>query len=364
MRINTKAYFWIFVAIALPILLFTGSDDHQKVDDIQILSILGFDVAEGAGMKGAGFHTDYSHQSKPTVLHAEAKKTKLILDQMNRQSSMPVEIGKLSLLLISKPLAERGIDEIVRSLCMDPLIDNIMLAVSEEPVEKVMEKLESKESHFLPLLLEQNMLHSELPPSNLRFFLYDYAGNGRDASVPYLAFTEKDEAIVQGYAVFDEDRLKLILDVQEMYALKVLQGQSMVGLVSFPLERGGMRDIALFRGYNGSRTRELDTSGDTPRITYHIQLRGAIKDYPKWVTYRDRSDQEYIRRELEEYLEQQLQRLLKKFQSKGVDPLGIGDYVRAYDRHWEERAFYAEEYPKLPYEVDVKLKLTEGGIDR
>lgn len=61
-------------------------------------------------------------------------------------------------------------------------------------------------------------------------------------------------------------------------------------------------------------------------------------------------------------VKKEVEALLKTFKKNEVDPLGVGNIVRAHDKGWEEKAFY-EIYPKLPIHVKVSVELLHTGLE-
>jgi hypothetical protein len=69
-----------------------------------------------------------------------------------------------------------------------------------------------------------------------------------------------------------------------------------------------------------------------------------------------------LKKQLEEQVENELKKLLHKLTAYQVDPLGIGDLVRANSRDWDEKEFYKHIYPTVQYGIDINIELTRSGI--
>ncbi|MDQ0859520.1 hypothetical protein [Bacillus sp. V2I10] len=215
----------IFYSLSLLIFILTGCDRAKIVDDIQMLSIIGFDK-EDHDYIGTALYSDYTEEQKQGKIYSlqgHEKNTKLILKEMNNQSSKPIEIGKLKLLMFSENLAKDGISHFIKTICRDPLIgSNMIIVVSEEPTEKILNNLTKEGNDYLPKLIEQNFKSGNVPISNLQLFLFDYYGEGRDVSVPFINLNEHGKVGVDGYAVFKKDHLSLVLNQKEMLLYKIL----------------------------------------------------------------------------------------------------------------------------------------------
>ncbi|WP_373463776.1 Ger(x)C family spore germination C-terminal domain-containing protein [Paenibacillus sp. V4I9] len=53
--------------------------------------------------------------------------------------------------------------------------------------------------------------------------------------------------------------------------------------------------------------------------------------------------------------------LIQLFKKEGIDPLGLGDFVRSKTRNWNEEE-WKKEYRTLNVRLNVKVNLTEMGI--
>jgi hypothetical protein len=97
----------------------------------------------------------------------------------------------LNLLIFGKNLAENGVSYFVKTICRDPLIgSNMFIAVSEVPAGELLKKSNDKNTKYLYQLIEQNYKNQNTPIPTLQSFLFDYYGEGRDASIPYLKINQ------------------------------------------------------------------------------------------------------------------------------------------------------------------------------
>ncbi|MBO1511224.1 Ger(x)C family spore germination protein [Metabacillus bambusae] len=353
----------IFFSLGLLIFVLTGCDRAKIVDDIQMLSILGFDKEDHEYI-GTALYSDYTEEKKEgKILQTKAEKTKLILKDMNNQSSKPIEIGKLQLLMFSENLAKDGISDFVKTICRDPLIgSNMIITVSEEPTEKILNNLTEEGNDYLPKLIEQNFKSGNVPISNLQLFLFDYYGKGRDVSVPFIKLNEHGKVEVKGYAVFKKDNLSLVLNQKEMFLYKILQGRSMNGDMAFKVSKGKQEDQPVLTSLYGEKIDSVSKHESETKVTYTITLHGMVKDYPDWLDLRKKENHKLLTRELEKQMNSDLLKLLRKFQDHDVDPLGVGDLVRAHSKKWVEEEFYETVYPKVIYDINLSIQLHQSGI--
>lgn len=345
------------------LLVLTGCSGKQIVDHVHILIMLGLDKS-GAGFKETGLYANYNQGGKTALLQGNVTKPSMMLDELNKQSTMPVMIAKLKFLMIDKQLAEEGIAPFIESICRDPLISHyLVVAVTEGSTADMMESLANATSESLPFhTVEHNIRSGAIPESNLHTLLFDYYGPGIDASVPYLKINSNGKIAIAGHAVFKKDRLKLVIAPDEVALYNMLQGRLVRGNIPFAVPSGQNEGTAVFTSLNGKKSRRVSTSASGTKIAYTISLTGMIKDYPKGTERRNPGSNPLMVMQLEKQLQGKLSALLGKFVQNKVDPLGIGDLVRAHRRSWSEKEFYEVEYPSIDFEIHVKVNLIKSGI--
>ncbi|WP_408010242.1 Ger(x)C family spore germination protein [Pseudalkalibacillus sp. A8] len=349
----------ILSSFCLLFILLMGCNRGRVVDDLQILSIMGFGLEDEA-YKGTALYSDYTEQKQGKIhlLHGQAKNTRIILEEINQQSPKPIEVGKLHMLIFSRNLAEDGIAHFIKTICRDPLINsNLIVAVSDEPVENIMTK-EGSES--LPDLLQNNFKSGNVPFSNLHLLLYDYYGEGRDVSIPFINLNQNGKVEVNRYAIFKKDRLSLVLNQKEMILYKILKGESMKGQMEVEVRKGPQKGLTVLKSLSGKKIETIYQSGQ--KIKYRITLDGMVKEYPEWLNLRKKEDVKILTKELEKNLMKDLSNLLSTFQDHGVDPLGAGDLVRTHSKRWNEAEFYENIYQQIEFDIDLRIQLQTSGI--
>ncbi|MBD2867602.1 Ger(x)C family spore germination protein [Paenibacillus arenilitoris] len=350
-------------ASCLCLSVLAGCSNEGIVDHIRIVSVLGFDKNE-AGYSGTALYADYAGKGKITTLRANAKQTNLVLNEFDLQSAKHVRIEKLRMLFFSKSLAEQGISSFLKTICKDPLISNyLIMAVSEESAAALSESLAGKESIELPYhLIEHNMRRGTIPLSNLSTVLFDYYGTGRDFSVPYLRLNGKGDIEIAGYGIFKDDRLKLVLNRNEMLHYKMLQGKYLKGDIPFTVSDGKREGSAIFSINYGKQYKTVDAEPNKAQINFNFQLNGMVKEYPEWFDLKDEAYNDRLLAQLEAQIRDKLSSLLLKLQEEKVDPLGIGDLVRSRRRSWSEEQFYAAEYSNVDFGIRLHLRISKSGI--
>ncbi|WP_423797982.1 Ger(x)C family spore germination protein [Neobacillus sp. SAB-20_R2A] len=339
--------------------------NNKTIDDIQIPSVLGLDKGKDHYI-GTILYTDYTKEEEKgevTTLVGNGRNTRTILEEMDEQSSKPVEIGKLSLLLFGKELAEDGIAYFVKTICRDPLVgSNMYVAVSEGQSGELLKNSKSNSSDHIVKLIEHRYEKGELPLPNMHSFLFDYYGEGRDNAIPILKVNSVGKITTGGLAIFKNDKLITTIDKKETFLYKILKGRKISGESIFDVKKEERKGSIVFTVLYGEIRKRFDRNSSIPKIHFHMELQGMVKDYPTWLDLRADQNKYMLKKQLEEQVEKECKKLLYKLTANKVDPLGIGDLVRAKTRDWDEKEFYEKIYPNVQYDIDLNIELTRAGI--
>lgn len=354
--------------VLLPLFMFISGCSYPRqkiIDDVQLISVLGFDIEDNEYV-GTALYSDYTGDEKKSgsvTLQGKGKKAHIIKEAINSQSPKPIEIGKLNLLIFGKDLAENGVSYFVKTVCRDPLIgSNMYLAVSNVPAGELLNKSKENNSKYLYELIKQNYKNQNTPIPTLHSFLFDYYGEGRDISIPYLKINQKGKVEVSGLALFKKDKLAVTLNQKETVLYKILRGRVMRGEALFNIHKGQKQDLALLTILNGQNRRSILNKDSNVKVTYNLTLEGMVKDYPDWLDLRKKENNILMRKQMENQITEDFEKLFVKLQKYQVDPLGIGDLARAYSKQWNEKQFYEKVYPTITLDVNLKIELYQAGI--
>ncbi|MDQ6598154.1 Ger(x)C family spore germination protein [Bacillus salipaludis] len=356
-----------FCALLPLILIIPGcSFPRQKIiDDVQLPKVLGFDKVDNQYV-GTALYSDYTGDEKEggsSILQGKGRKSHLIKQSINAQSPKPLEIGKLNLVIFGKELAENGVSYFVKTVCRDPLIgSNMLVAVSEETAEEILMKNKDRNSNYPYKMIEQNYRTQNVPIPTLQSFLFDFYGDGRDPSLPYLKINQKGNIEVNGLAVLKKDRLGLILNQKESFLYKILRGRVIRGQTEFNIHKGQSEDSVILAILYGKNKKSIINKGSKSKVTFNITLNGMVKDFPDWLDLRKKQNNLLLKKQLEKQMKKDFEKLFVKFQMHQVDPLGIGDFARANSKKWNEKEFYEKVYPTISLDINLKIELSQAGI--
>lgn len=258
------------------VLVLTGCTHENIVDEVQIISVLGFDKTDGI-YHGISMFPDYkeSEEGVNKLLEADGRRARMILAKMSNSSSRPVSIAKMKVMIIGEALAREGINQFSETLCIDPKVSsNVYMVVSEAPLHQIFQSVQQKNPAHLEDLFEQTMENGNFPSSNMHLYLKCYFSQGQDIALPLINIGTQNRVTIVGNGIFQKDRLKMKIDFIETFLLKLMLGENIYGV--YPAEisqRDGSTEI-VFRCFSGKLKRKYYSNR---HIQFNLSIRGSFK---------------------------------------------------------------------------------------
>ncbi|MGI8384846.1 Ger(x)C family spore germination protein [Robertmurraya sp. P23] len=345
--------------LLISLMLLTGCVEQKIIDDINIMSAVGYDAREDGEVKGTivipVYKADKSISNESFMSVAKVSK------EINRQSQMksadPLENGGIEVVLFGKELAERGIYDITDTFERDAAIGSrLYLAVVDGNADEVLEKNLGNlgTGAYLNTLLEHNMRHRELPQSNLHLFMYSFYSKVKDSFLPYVKLTGNKVKII-GIALFKEDKAVDYLNDKDMFFFKILMEDFRNGAYTFKVGKEYVTtyNITMKRKYH------IEDPLTQPKLKLHVKLDAHIREFsgrkldPKVIDLAGKSLEEQINKRTEE--------LLDRFRDQGIDPIGIGVLAKTQTKNFDPEKWNAV-YPNATFQVSSKVLITETGV--
>lgn len=342
-----------------------GCSRTRIVDKISIAHIFGFDQADNGELIGMNLFPDYTKSKDGDEIHyieEQAPTTSLLISKMARQTSNPIEIAKIDVLLFGKNYAEKGIGDTIDRLIKTPQLGtNIQIAVSTYSARETLNTFKKEKSFTLAEQIGHNMEGQELPDMNLHIFLNHFYGLGMDAYVPMLTIDEEDRIRVDGIGVFKDDQLKLHLSPEETSLFSFIKDRYSFATYKIKLaDQKDQGELIVVRSRESRKNWDWDRK--KKQLNLRLQLKLGLTQYPNRFNIDKPEDMREIRNLVVENIEKGIEDLLATFKENEVDPIGIGNIVRSKDTTWEAKSFY-EQYPDLPIHVNVDIEIIHSGLD-
>lgn len=341
------------------ILYLTGCVERNVIDDINIISAVGYDSSENGKVYGTAiipvYQADKSISNESFT--AEATQSKAILRKMQQKSSDPLVNGSVEVVLFGKEKAEDGLIEIVDTLERDPIIGaNIMMAVVDGKADEILQKNLGNRGTgtYLSNILENNMKRRELPRSNLHLFLFSYYSIGKDPSLPLIKL-EEDKVNIKGIAILTNDKVTSYVDESKMFFYKALMENFKNGSYTLKVDQ----EFATIYSLTLERKYDIKKTMSTPEVNISVTLEGHIREYSGQSLKSE--DLRRVEDSFSRLIKETCEKLLYEFRDNGSDPVGIGLMAKTQTRHFDEEK-WKDAYKNATFHVNANVIISKTGI--
>ncbi|KZZ83518.1 Ger(x)C family spore germination protein [Bacillus sp. SJS] len=336
----------------------TGCIQKEIIDDVNIILASGYDATEDGEITGTVIVPVYQKQQPVTseILEEKAVLSRDLLTNLQRKSSDPLVYGKLQVALFGVDLAKKGFKDLLDSLQRDASVGSrVYLAVARESASEILKGQYGIRGTavYLSNLIRHNIESRDLSRENLHLFLYNMYDKGKDAYLPILELSGKDELEITGVALFNKDRMVSEVPSDKMIFFKLLTDQYMEGTYTMNLEDGVKVSVKSITSHKKVRMASKDI------VKIDIKLEGHIREYTG-----SKITPEVIKKvesEFKDTVEKECLAMMEHFQELDIDPIGIGDQASHTFRNFKIDQ-WKKQYPNIKTEVKAEIIVNESGV--
>lgn len=351
----------IAICVIIVVTIIYGRISEEIIDEINMVAAVGFDRAEGQKIRGTAvipvFHADKSIDNASFT--GESVLAKEIINVLQKKSADPLVTGALRVVLYEDELAKNGILRYIDALQRDASIGSRMnLAIIEGKTRDVLEKRLGNRGtgEYLSIMLQHNSEKRDLPKSDLHTFMYRHYMEGMDPYLPILKLLE-DKMEIVGLGLFRNGTMVSQIDEPDLFFFKAMVEN--YGEGSYTVRLKGTDEYASIKRIKTNRKVRVEEVHGEPKVNISIKFQGILSEFSGQKTSPEIIQN--IVKELEDTIKEKSEAMLKDFQEKNIDPVGIGYMARHSTRGFEFEKWQLD-YPNIKIGVHAKVLLTETGI--
>ncbi|WP_336865732.1 Ger(x)C family spore germination protein [Peribacillus frigoritolerans] len=343
----------------------SGCGIHERIiDEVQIIEALGYDREEGK-VKGIALYPTFAEQGniKLKIYKTESDSYEDILPRMNAKSAYPIGTGKLDLILFGKEYATQGIEDVVTNFARNPnTASRMQLGIAENTAEDILQSSKHVNLSFhLSEKINQNIERGNLPKMNLHMFLKNFHQEGRDQILPYFIL-EENQIKIDGLALLKNGKYINHINLRQSLILKTLIDGSQNGQYKTKITQNKKEGFILLKNLDAKTTYTVEKSEGIPSIFIDLTIHAEIEKASSWFDLKKEKDIVKLERNLNEHFKEEVQHLISLAQGYNVDPIGLGEKVRATSRKWDYQRFM-EIYPEVKTTVHTNIDILNTGIE-
>ncbi|WP_176215265.1 Ger(x)C family spore germination protein [Cytobacillus gottheilii] len=369
---KTKRY--LLLSFCISTLLLSGCNDKTNIEDITMTLMLGIDLNEDNEMiiysSNPVFDKEVSDKNEEYSVKASSLREGR--GELDSLLAGTISKGKMQVLLIGKKVIQHeDWFELLDSLYRDSFSSiNCKVIIVEESVADVIYSSPSDKIR-LPLhiskLVETGDKRHITRETTLHDVQSDHYSKTKTGSIPRITY--KNNSInLSGFTLLNhKDMYVSDINQYEGELLQLLSNTKLDQL--FLTTKLSKEETNPFQSkllsYNvGDLNRKIKVKYENDQFVFEtdyslaIYIKEALNENP----YKDR---EKIEKELKEKLTADFNKLVKSFQDNGIDPVGFGEYARAFqNKHWEKVSDnWGDAFGKSNITIDVSVRIKDEGLN-
>ncbi|MFF2456737.1 Ger(x)C family spore germination protein [Peribacillus simplex] len=353
------------VILAFPLLC--SCAEPRVVDEVDMSQAIGYDIRKDKIIEGM-FIIPIFQQDKMgmyQILTGTSTTTSDVQAIVSKKADKPVMLGQTRIVLFSEKIVhEIGMTELTDYLYREPQLGNrVFLAIVEG---KVKDFVNTKPPNtnvnigvYLSDLINQQIETGNGPDTNLHLFLGNSLEPGGDSFLPLFKLINKEVA-VSGVALFHENKMVSKVRTDDMFIFKTLVQNHRRGIYKFKLKDKNSSDIVVESIRSGSSF-DVSSSERNPSITIKLKIKGQIKESMRSDNLTNRKMIKKIEKEMEDDITKQANRLIKDFQKKSLDPIGLNEKYHAKNKKMTYEQ-WRKIYPMMDIKIETKVDILQTGV--
>lgn len=367
MKPGVNRKFALFMCLACVFL--TGCWDQKIFERIGFILQLGLELDEEGKLLYSITQPVVSEEIEQNVEVLSTTKDLLreSREYVRNLAGKRVEGGKIQHLHFSKELAEKGIADLLDVFLRspeNPLLANIIV-VDGSPLEMFKLSLEYKDkprvAEYVTQLVDDARKRTATPETRIFKFVTLTHVETIDPIATYMGYTDK-QIQIKGTALFNGEKMVGEIGTNETGVLHTLMGEK----ISFDYyyrdsqEQNNTEKVKkgaalLLKG--AKRKVTIDVAEGVPSVSIELDIKSSLDEYEM-----DKNlEEDKVKKDLEDKVSQQIKRdcekLIQYLQKVKADPLGIAEMVRSKHSQYYQSIQWDEVYPKITFQVDVKINI-------
>lgn len=328
---------------------------HGKV--IGTIVMPSFVQNSNPGSQGAGMPTTASLIRQLSGVTYDGKS---LVDKFQSEGQEVIRVGSMKVMLFNKQFAKHGLSRQFDFRNRDPDVPSaISIAVVDGSAKKLLSATDYQTqipiARYIQHMIAQNS-QQNYPLTNLRYFLDNYYGPYMDPFMPLIR-KNGDHLEIKGLALFKHDKYAMSINENTTFIFKMLYQKFDQGVFDFQSAPG--KHVALRNVQTTVKYKVTKGNSASPKVVASVKIMGYVRQaYPKAISTATASRME---KEIAASLAEKAEKLVHRFQKKGIDPLRIGDTVRSFTYHFDGKT-WKERYPNADFHCRVHVNIIQTGI--
>lgn len=362
------------------IILIVSSISLMGCWDYKIYEQVGFDLQVGVELDKDGELLttrvmpviERENQNKVNIYTTTGTLIRETRDDARLKAPKRAEGGKVQQVLVSKQLAQSGINDIFEVFerdAINPIIAYVIVSdESPNKLLKIIDKFENKPSapFYINSLVKNNVKASNIAEMRIYNFDIECFAPGIDPMVPIIHLEEDQQLIdLEKVALFSGDKMVGEVTVEQSKLLLAMKNKFKFGDFVFKsvevqseLKKGVATSLSLVK-----HNIDVKINDYKPEVKIKLKFSCIFNEYT-WGSLLKADKKKQYEESLKKEMEKKCLEVLKYTQEINSDPLGIGDIVRAkYNNYWKSND-WNKVYKDIIFDIDVGINIAGSGVSK
>lgn len=363
--------------IALLVITLSGCAEQKTLEKMGLLTTVGYDLTDDKQILATMvlLQIDPEAAQSSLILSAKSATSKGARNEADLKSPKKLQSGQLRVALFSEEVVQAGLINLADTLARDPSISDLTyLAVVEGSTNKLLNQKNEQFSDISQLIykeLDQNIKGEKIPSSTLQEVLHDFYAPGIDPILPTL---KNDKGIVKitGMALIKNDKMVGKINAKEAFYLKLINDRYKAGAIELEVDKEGF-DLPESLEAPGKLAVVLDTiqsksdinllSKENLQFELKIKLKTRLLEINQALDLKNPENVKQLKKKLEEKINSDIDKLIKKARELEADPFGFGEIYRKSVRQANlTTEKWHRMYPQSKVDVKIEFEILRTGV--
>lgn len=360
-----KKFTWFFVAIILFVFYISFFYmERTEINDVDILLVIGVDKVD-EGYQVTGLYNKNGGVDQATggtkLIDGTGSSFYEAYQDLVRKNLKSVSIAHTTYFVFGEDVAKEGILPCLDYVERDQTVKmNAMIYILRDTTaNKLLQKSINAKTQIqedLTAISDKQVDNLKVVDNTLLRVSQRLEEGYGTLLVPYLV-SEGDYLYINGYGIFEEDRLVGYLDGEQSMALDLLRNR----LRTYPIYLNGQIALEITESQTA---KEVSIVNGGLRTAMHISFESDIKE----VTTTDHLYEDYYIQQLEElqnqYIANKVDELIEIAETYNIDLFGVADKFRStYSRDWETISSNWNYYFRnIIYQYDIQSQTAQSYV--
>lgn len=344
--------------------------EQPALEDVGLIGVMGFDYVDENKMKVTVSVPQPAQdaEEKTEIYSVTVNLVHESIMKLSTESERTLSAAQLRVVLFSEKFATKhGIEQIIKHLYRDSVVgDKVFVAVVKGSVEELMTAKYPDKPRigvYLNGLLHPHMGIAFSPFTTIHDYIFHLSDGVSDPITPYLE-KKNSNVKVSKVALFKRGKMVGTMSPEEAKLVSALHFNKDLANIKLKIKEKEMKKPTWILLHFVKNTSKIESNGnlDNPEFNVEISLTANVQEYTGTEDLEKDVHVNGVETAINEVIKKDMEKLLKKFQKIGVDPIRLGEAMRSHigKSEWSKEV-WMDTFPRAQFDIKVQTEIKSTG---